>query len=111
MKAFCVSIMLIISTTIWAQYSPHTQWSTIKTEHFTIIYDNNLDRDAQLIANDIENYYISLSDDLSGEIDRYTLVLPAGTIESNGYVNSLNNKSVFYSTPPLEPFAGAIPWY
>lgn len=111
MKVIVLSLVFIISSTLWAQYSPGTEWLTIKTEHFNIIYDKNLDRDAQNIANDIENYYKSLSDDLSGEIDRYTIVLPADSIVSNGYVNPTNNKSVFYPVPPLEPFAGATPWY
>lgn len=111
MKLLRIFILLLFSTPLWASYPPNTIWSSIKTEHFNIIFDSSIQNDAQSIANKLENYYLSITDGMGGNIDRYTIVLPAEMIDSNGYVSSVNNKSVFYPTAPTESFAGTLEWY
>lgn len=111
MKLLRILCLLLLTTSLWADYHPDIKWLSIKTEHFNIVFDSRIESDAQLIANKLENYYLSISKDMGGEIDRYTLVLPAEMTISNGYVSSVNNKSVFYPTPPTDSFAGTTKWY
>lgn len=101
----------MLSTSLWATYPPDSRWEKIQTEHFNIIFDSRLGEYAQIIANDLENFYFSLTDGMGGVIDRYTIVLPADLIKSNGYVQPTKNKSVFYPVAPLESFSGTSAWY
>lgn len=111
MRKSLIIALSIITSTLWAQYSPDIDWKSITTEHFDILFDARIEDDAQSIANNLESMYDSITINMGGEIDRYTLILPAEMIESNGYVSSLNNKSVFYPVPPVESFTGTLEWY
>ncbi|MGL1891200.1 MAG: hypothetical protein OCD02_06200 [Spirochaetaceae bacterium] len=110
-RFFQLVLIFTVSVNLWAQYDPSTNWKKLKTEHFNIVFDSRIENDAQKIANDMEFLYKSLTEDMGGTIDRYTIVLPADLVDSNGYVSSINNTSVFYSVPPIDAFAGSVEWY
>lgn len=110
-KNIILLLLLLNVSALWAGYNPRTNWKEITSDHFHIIYDEVLEEDVIDLIEKMEGVFDLIADDLGGEIDRYTIILPSGILESNGYVTPIGDKSVFYSRPPSSSFAGNMEWY
>lgn len=106
-----ITFTLLCTASLWADYSPDVKWKEVYSRHFHIIYDEVLEEDVLELIQKMENISSLISGDLGGEVEPFTIVLPSGKLESNGYVSSFGNRSVFYPLPPEIPFSGNIDWY
>lgn len=110
-KNLLLLFLIFTVSALWADYNPRTKWKEITSDHFHIVYDEVLEEDVIKVIETLEGLFDLIAGDMGGKIDRYTIVLPSGIYESNGYVSTAGAKSVFYSQPPATSFAGNMDWY
>jgi hypothetical protein len=73
-----------------AQYPPGTQWRTIRTAHFDVVFPSEVEPDTQRLANALETMYQPLSQSLGATLPRHNTFLLANqgvTRNSAGYVS------------------------
>jgi hypothetical protein len=96
----------------WAQYPPDTQWRSIRTPHFEVLFPREIETDAQRLANALETMYHPLSESLGAALPRHTTVLLANqrvTRYSGGYV-SLMPRMATMQAMPMQGFWGTNDW-
>ena len=94
-----------------AQYTPGVRWKQIKTRHFQVIFPEELERDARRAVLLSEEYYrLNAYGGTRHPYRRWPLVLTNRNTTPNGFVDFLNQRSVWFSTP-LIPVLGAGEWY
>jgi hypothetical protein len=96
----------------WARYPPETQWRTIRTVHFEMVFPRELEADAQRLANALETMYQPLSESLGARLPRHNTVLLANqgvTRYSGGFV-SLMPRMATMQAMPMQAFWGANDW-
>ena len=92
--------LIIFSVTVTAQYAPGIEWRQINTEHFQIIFPEEITPYAGDIAAGIESIY-NLEADAYEPVrqSRWPILLVTSSMEANGFVSMPPRKSVWYGTP------------
>jgi hypothetical protein len=96
----------------WGQYPPETQWRTIRSPHFEVLFPRELEADAQRLANALETMYPPLSQSLGAALPRHNTVVLANqsvTRYSGGYV-SLMPRVATMQAMPMQGFWGTNDW-
>ncbi len=93
------------------QNSPKIRWENIETEHFSLIFPDEIENDAQKVANFLEFQRNSIQKSLSVETTKWKIILSNKNAISNGYVTLSPKRSEWFSTPPQEAFNGTLEWY
>ena len=106
---YLLSIILCISSsTVFSQffngdpYPPSVKWRQINTENFQLIYPASFEDGAQKLANRLEIFRERVSQTLSKEPRKISIILQNQTVESNGNVQLAPRRSEFYTTPPQQ---------
>ncbi len=59
-----------LAVAVLAQYPPETQWRSIRTAHFEVLFPREIEADAQRLANALETMYRPLSESLGAALPR-----------------------------------------
>jgi hypothetical protein len=107
-----IALLLCLAFRLCAQYPPDTHWRTIRTDHFQILFPQEIENDAQRLANALETLYAPLSQSLGARLPRHTTVLLPNqdvTRYSGGYVSLFPRMAVMQSMPQ-QGFWGTNDW-
>jgi len=88
----------------------NVKWEKINTKNFTIIFPENIENDAQKVANTL-NYIYPFVIKTSHKTRKINIVLQTKLTESNGFATLTPRKIEFFNNPPQNSFAGSINWY
>lgn len=106
MKRFLFFVFLVfITMQAKAQYFQTGQdpasikWRQINTENFQLIYPDYYEKDAQLLAQKLEEVYKYASYSLDHQPSKISILLHTQTVQSNGLVAYAPKRSEFYTTP------------
>lgn len=84
------------------QNPPGIEWKQINTENFQIIYPTLFEQEAQRMANTLQNIIGRVSNTLSKEPRKISIILQNQGTSSNGFVQLAPRRSEFYTVPPQE---------
>jgi hypothetical protein len=94
------------------QSPPALKWKQIRTRHFNIIFPKEIEKDAQRIANAMDNSYYAVAASLKSLPRRIPIVMQNQTTDNNAFVSSEGRRAEFFSTPPQNPNnMGLNNWY
>jgi len=82
-----------------------TKWNQIKTEHFKIVFPENFEKKARMLADYLEKSYPLVTNNLKVKPSRITLVLHNQTVNSNAFVGWAPKRMEFYTCPPQDQYA------
>ncbi|MDH7515253.1 MAG: hypothetical protein QHI48_05215 [Bacteroidota bacterium] len=114
---FTSSLMVVFFATAHGQYlspyqsPPGIEWKVIRTEHFDLVFPNEIARDAQRVASTLEHVIGPVSKTLKRTPTRFTLLLSNRTTVSNGYVRLAPRYSEWFCTPPPFSLLGTGEWF
>ncbi len=106
------ALMLFLGTALLpAQYAPGVDWKRIDTEHFTVIFPDEIREQAKEVAGKIDLIY-EMDAQTYHEVkqSRWPIILTTSGTRANGYVALPPRKSVWYGTPQAEGDF-TIDWY
>src|SRR5215471_151738 len=112
LKAHLPLMALGLAAALSAQYPPETQWRTIRTAHFDVVFSREVAGDAQRLANALETMYQPLSQSLGATLPRHTTVLLAnqGVTRYSGGSVSLMPRMATMQAMPMQGFWGTNDW-
>ncbi len=90
---------------------PGLHWKKIETPHFTILFPENLEEEAQKVANRAESNFSSLIKISPGSPKRLTLVLSNQGVMDNGYFRLAPRMSEWYHRATFSHTTGVLDWY
>lgn len=93
------------------QNPPGIAWMVIDTPHFEIIFPQEIERDAQRVANILEHIFVHVSMTLRHEPKKVSVILQTQTTVSNGFTTFLPRHIEFFNVPMQESLMGPIDWY
>jgi hypothetical protein len=94
------------------QSPPRLKWEQIQTRHFQIIFPSEIEKDAQRIANALDNAYKDVAASLKSLPRKIPIVMQNQTTDNNAFVSSEGRRAEFFSTPPQNPNnMGLNNWY
>lgn len=94
------------------QSPPQLKWKQIQTQHFRVIFPAEIEPDAQLIANALDNAYLDVAASLKSTPRKIPIVMQNQTTDNNAFVSSEGRRAEFFSTPPQNPNnMGMNGWY
>lgn len=111
---FIVLLFLIVVKLAHAQFyntgqdPAKVKWKQINTEHFQVIFQEDVHSQAQHIAKTLEFYYAKLSSSLHHQPKKISVIVHSQTITSNGYVAWAPKRVELYTTP--SPTNYPDPW-
>lgn len=94
----------------FAQNPSHIKWRVIETEHFDIIFPQEIEDEAQRVAHLLEKAYPYVTRSLEVEPPRIPLVLQNQSTNSNGFVTLAPRRSEWYVTPAVDPELTNTEW-
>lgn len=109
-----ILILFFLSLTAWSQvFLPvpqisfdqnpsHLKWKKIDTEHFEIIFAQEVESSAQVVAKILESAYPLVSHSLQVRPRKISLILQNKTLDSNGFVTLAPRRSEFFLSPSLD---------
>ncbi len=109
-KFFLLFLLLVLPAT-YAQYSPGVKWRVIETEHFKIIFPEELKPDAERIANTMEHIYKPIGKTLNSTPGKYPLLIINTTTTANGFVRIAPKESIWYHLPPIGYDMSSGEWF
>lgn len=86
------------------------EWHHITTEHFDIIFPDELEGDAQRVAHLLEKAYPYVTRSLEVKPPRIPLILQNQSVQSNGFVTLAPRRSEWYMTPAIDPELTNTEW-
>jgi hypothetical protein len=92
------------------QNPPSLNWKHILTEHFDIIFPEELEEEAQRVAHLLEKAYPFVTRSLEVRPPRIPLVLQNQSTISNGFVTLAPRRSEWYVTPAVDPMLTNTEW-
>jgi hypothetical protein len=94
------------------QTPPALRWKQIHTRHFRIVFPQEIEKDAQRIANAMENSYYDDAASLKYLPSKMPIVMQNQTTDNNAFVTPEGRRAEFFSTPPQNPNnMGLNNWY
>ncbi len=103
MKSTFVSILLLLSFSVYGQQNPSSlKWNQIKTKNATIIFPQGIESQAQKVAKRVELLHQYESNTTGGTMSSLPIILYNQTTISNGYAALAPYRSVWYATPLQE---------
>jgi len=93
------------------QFRPGTKWLQIKTDHYHLIFPQELQKDAQRVANTVDYCYSKIGKSLDSKPLKIPLLLSNQNVVTNGYVALAPRRTEWYSTPPQSDLMGTGEWY
>ncbi len=101
----------IITTSLQAQFAPGVNWKKLESDHFTLIFPEEIEEQARSVLQRAEEVYRrELVDFGKARESRWPLILTNSSMDSNGYVTLAPRKSVWYGTPAAESLS-SLGWY
>lgn len=85
-------------------------WRQITTEHFDVIFPEEIEEDAQKAAHLLEKAYPYVTRSLETKPHRIPLILQNQSVQSNGFVTLAPRRSEFYVTPAVDPELTNTEW-
>lgn len=113
MKIWTIKYILLFcgSVFLFAQDPPDIEWKQIQTEHFQIIFPEEIGQEANRVANTLESFNKPLSKTLSVLHPPIPILLSNRGAVSNGYVRLFPRMSEWFSVPATSKFSGTMEWY
>ena len=90
---------------------PGLRWLELSSEHFRIIFPEELRDDAGYCADLMEHLRGGLSAGFEAGVGRTTIVLSNQQGTANGYVGFFPRRSEWFHVPPAESLLGSLEWY
>ena len=87
----------------YGQSPSSLKWEKIESEHFRIIYPEEIAREATRVLYILEKQYYQNSHQLGHEPRKIPIVLHNQTVRSNGFVVWAPKRSEFFMTPDTDP--------
>lgn len=121
MKAL-VFLLIILSTAAHAvieapylegnfeQNPSHIEWKHITTEHFDIIFPQEVETEAKRVAHLLEKAYPYVTRSLEVQPPKIPLILQNQSTVSNGFVTLAPRRSEWYMTPAIDPELTNTEW-
>ncbi len=94
----------------FAQNPNSIEWKQISTEHFEIIFPQEVERKAQKVAHLLETAYPLVTRSLEAKPEKISLILQNQSTMSNGFVTLAPRRSEWYVTPAFEPELSNTEW-
>ena len=112
MKKLSIALLFlfIVTITINAQNPPNINWKKIKTEHYEIIFPEEIASKAQEVANKLENIYFHDSRPLKTNPKPISVVLYNQSTVSNAYARLAPRMMGWYTTPYPSSGLGITNW-
>ncbi|HNR74121.1 MAG TPA: hypothetical protein PKM03_07840, partial [Cyclobacteriaceae bacterium] len=114
-----VSLVLILvaslsafgqSTTV-LENNPNLKWRQVKSPHFTVIFPEGFEAQAQRMANTLEHIRLPESKTLGGAPRKVSIVLQNQSAASNGFVSITPRRSELFAMPSQNyNFQGNLDW-
>ncbi|QEN09054.1 hypothetical protein EXM22_14040 [Oceanispirochaeta crateris] len=101
----------VIVVSVNAQFSPGVDWKKIESDHFLLIFPEEIHEQAMKIVKKAEMVYQKeLGDFGTARESKWPLILTTSGMVSNGYVTLAPRKSVWFGTPAAEGLS-SLDWY
>ncbi len=90
---------------------PSLRWNRVRTTHFSVLFPNGFDRQAQRVLNTLEYIREPESITMGARPKPITIILQNQTSISNGFVTLAPRRSEFFTMPPQNyNFIGSNDW-
>ena len=110
-KALSTLLFFLGAALLSAQYAPGVDWKKIETEHFTVIFPDEIREQAKEVAGKIDMIYEMDAESYKKvKQSRWPVILTTSGTQANGYVAIPPRRSVWYGTPQAEGDF-TIDWY
>lgn len=86
------------------------RWKHIQTEHFDIIFPEEVETEAQRVAHLLEKAYPFVTRSLETQPPRIPLILQNQSVQSNGFVTLAPRRSEWYMSPSIDPELTNTEW-
>lgn len=121
MRTFIFILLALFSLSLYSQELPvnpidyaqnpsDLNWKKIDTEHFEIIFPEELSSEAVRVAHLLEKAYPFVSESLEVYPAKIPLVLQNQSVDSNGFVTLAPRRSEWYVTPSIDPQITNTEW-
>lgn len=91
----------LIKAQIFDNSQPHfkVKWNQINTENFRLIFPQQFNKSASILANQIDQYLKHSANTLNQQPKKINIIIQQNHILQNGFVQLAPRKTEFYSTP------------
>src|SRR5690349_7027864 len=117
MRNQVLSVFLFISflsthaQTVLKNNPPSVKWYHVATPNFRVLYSDGFEKEAQRVANSLEQVRDAGAQSLGSRPRRMTFILQNQSAISNGFVSILPRRSEFYAMPSQDyNFIGTNDW-
>jgi hypothetical protein len=100
----------IIQGADFQQNPSHIEWKKIDTEHFEIIFSEEIEAEAQRVAHLVEKAYPFVARSLETFPKKIPLILQNQSLDSNGFVTLAPRRSEWFVAPSIDPELGNTEW-
>ena len=108
---FSAFFLLFIYFPVFAQDPPEIHWKAIETNHYRLIFAEELSIEANRVANLLEANYISTGGSMGGRHRKLPIVLRNQSAIPNAFVSLAPWKSEWYHVPLPFKEMGSTEWY
>ena len=103
--------VLFLISNAFAQDPPGIKWKQIQTNHYQIIFPEELLSDANRVANTIEHVHQGIEQNLKHEHKKIPILLSNRSVIPNGYVGQAPWRSEWFNIPLMIKEMGSTEWY
>ncbi|MFW5820492.1 MAG: hypothetical protein ACOCWA_04330 [Bacteroidota bacterium] len=89
----------------YGQPPPSLEWKKIESEHFTLIYPEEIKHDANRLLILLEKNYYRSGDQLNNNPDKVPVILHNHTVRSNGFVVWAPKRMEMFMHPDVDPIS------
>jgi hypothetical protein len=94
----------------YEQNPSYISWKKIDTEHFELIFPDEIQEEAQRVAFLLERAYPFVSRSLEVSPLKIPIILQNQSVDSNGFVTLAPRRSEFFMTPTIDPELSNTEW-
>lgn len=106
-----ISILSTHAQTVLENNPPSVKWYQVATPNFRVLYSDGFEKEAQRVANSLEQVRDAGAQSLGSRPRRMTFILQNQSAISNGFVSILPRRSEFYAMPSQDyNFIGTNDW-